>query len=390
MNNIKKLVKNTTFTTVLVGGIISSSLLIGESNEAVKVSAAEKGITVTINQTKQQFEQSPLMINGSVVVPLRGIFTALGAEVEWDSKTKTVYAKKDEEDIKLIIGQQTAKVNGASVKLSQPGEIFQGSTYVPLRFVSEALGSEVKWNGSAKRVEIVSSNLPSTKTNVKANTIVKAKTYDDFDQIQYKDYNFIDLMTDSLAVINSMDVSDGMKFKVEGDGFNDEWVVADKDLYAKYGPYALSLVGDPSTASESELKQAKIKADKIIADQDKYNIAGDPWVMLYRKLYLTDYSIDTTGKTFEEVGLELYGDLYYATRYQNEEFPSRGQTYEEAIEKLAANHLNGYNSVEELLESQAYYRLIEETKNLPFDENWLIEEENWYVKKYEKYLKEDK
>ncbi|MDP5275030.1 copper amine oxidase N-terminal domain-containing protein [Chengkuizengella axinellae] len=381
MNSIKKFVRSTTLATVLVGGALSSNLLIGGGNEAF---AEEKGISVTIDQTLQQFEQSPLMINGSVVVPLRGIFTALGAEVKWDSETKTVYAEKDEDDIRLVIGEQTAQVNGVSVQLSQPGEIIEGATYVPLRFVSEALGSEVNWDGSAKRVEIVSSNMsPSNVFSV--NTIVKAKTYDDFDKIQYKDYNFIDMMTDGVSVQYEMgDLSKGYKFLVEGLVPNEKWTVADKELFDQYGPYALSLVDDPSTASESELKQAKIEADKIIAQKDKYDIPGDPWGIVYEKLYSTDANISTEGKTFEEVGLELFGDQYYPTMYQHEDFPKAGESYEEAMNKLAS--VKGYSSVEELLENDAYFRLIEESKNLPYDENWLVEEVGWYVKEFGEFI----
>ncbi|NPV90756.1 MAG: copper amine oxidase N-terminal domain-containing protein [Firmicutes bacterium] len=90
------------------------------------------------------------------MVPMRVIFEALGATVQWDDATKTVTATKDATVIKLTIGSETAYKNDESVSLDAPGMIVDDRTLVPLRFVSEALGAQVAWDGATQTVSITS------------------------------------------------------------------------------------------------------------------------------------------------------------------------------------------------------------------------------------------
>lgn len=138
---------NNTFAAVGIGGAILTST---NSKPVVP-------IKVLINSVPQTFPQPPVMINNRVMVPLRGIFEALGAEVKWDPQTQAVKATKGSTTIELKIGDSTAYKNGQSVTLEPPPQIVNGSTMVPVRFVSEALGAEVKWDGATQTVNIFTS-----------------------------------------------------------------------------------------------------------------------------------------------------------------------------------------------------------------------------------------
>src|SRR5690554_4569034 len=59
----------------------------------------------------------PANVNGRVLVPLRGVFEALGAQVDYQAQTRTVLAAKDAINLRLQIGSATAYVNGNSVLL---------------------------------------------------------------------------------------------------------------------------------------------------------------------------------------------------------------------------------------------------------------------------------
>ncbi|MFD2442553.1 copper amine oxidase N-terminal domain-containing protein [Bacillus sp. CGMCC 1.16607] len=100
------------------------------------------------------FEQPPMMKGGSTIVPLRVIFEELGASVNWNSKTQSVTAKKGSTTIVLTINKKVATINGKSISLQSPPELINGHTMVPVRFVSEALGANVKWDGGSKTVFI--------------------------------------------------------------------------------------------------------------------------------------------------------------------------------------------------------------------------------------------
>ena len=98
---------------------------------------------------------TPVLRNGRTLVPLRGIFEALGAIVNWDENSQTVTVSR--EGIKILtitIGCRTATKNGAEIFLDVPAELINNRTMVPLRFVSETLGAKVDWDVSSNTVLI--------------------------------------------------------------------------------------------------------------------------------------------------------------------------------------------------------------------------------------------
>lgn len=118
-----------------------------------------QSLNVTINGDPVRFTGTqPMVVRGRVMVPLRGVLEQMGAFVGWDPATRTVFAQKSGTDVQLSIGSRTATVNGRTVTLDVPAQIIGGSTMVPLRFLSEALGSEVAWNNVTRTVMIVTAS----------------------------------------------------------------------------------------------------------------------------------------------------------------------------------------------------------------------------------------
>lgn len=96
----------------------------------------------------------PQSIGGRVLVPLRGVMEKLGAFVEYDAASKTVVAQKGNIDVSLQIGSRLARVNGVERMLDVPAMTIRGTTMVPLRFMGEALGADIKWDGVAQMITI--------------------------------------------------------------------------------------------------------------------------------------------------------------------------------------------------------------------------------------------
>jgi len=130
--------------------ILIMALMILISSNAL----AAQAITVTLDGAKINFDVEPVLENGRVLVPLRNIFEALGAKVDWDNTTKTVSAMKNGDIIKLTIGNKVVYRNEYAVALDVPAIIIKGRTLVPIRFVSEALDAQVNWQGSNQTVII--------------------------------------------------------------------------------------------------------------------------------------------------------------------------------------------------------------------------------------------
>lgn len=113
-----------------------------------------QGISIYINGQKAEYQVMPYLQAGTTMVPMRGIFEQLGAEIHWNADTKTVHATKEHRDISLTIGSKVAIVNNVEKELLNAPEIKAGTTMVPLRFVGEGLGADVMWLEDTKSVYI--------------------------------------------------------------------------------------------------------------------------------------------------------------------------------------------------------------------------------------------
>ncbi len=104
-----------------------------------------------------QFDQPPVMMGGRVMVPLRGIFESLGATVRFEAASQRILANRGSQSVELMLGSNQAMVGSQPVTLDSPASTIGGRTMVPLRFVSEALGTEVRWQDSTQTVFLTTS-----------------------------------------------------------------------------------------------------------------------------------------------------------------------------------------------------------------------------------------
>ena len=115
---------------------------------------ADDNIKVRLGGELIKFDVQPQLINNRTMVPLRAIFEALGAAVNWNGDTQTVTSTKDETTISLSINNPTMYVNGEAVTLDSPACLVDGRTLVPVRAISEAFDLKVDWNGETRTVII--------------------------------------------------------------------------------------------------------------------------------------------------------------------------------------------------------------------------------------------
>lgn len=117
------------------------------------VVAGPKAVSVQVDGEALAFaDQKPEIVNGRVMLPMRVIFEALGAEVNY--KDGRIDAHKGEIAIDLVLGSDQMLVNGEVKILDVPAYSVSGRTMLPLRAVSEALNCKVDWDGDNKSVTI--------------------------------------------------------------------------------------------------------------------------------------------------------------------------------------------------------------------------------------------
>lgn len=151
----KWVIASTLAASVAVAPLTSGGALTAHA-ATTQQAAVQSGITVYLDGQKLSLAQAPYLRNGLTFVPMSAIFKALDASVTWEQSTKTIISRKDGSTISLQIGSKTATLNGQSVKLAAPAEIVNGTTYVPLRFIGEALGAVVSWQAAERKVVITS------------------------------------------------------------------------------------------------------------------------------------------------------------------------------------------------------------------------------------------
>jgi hypothetical protein len=112
-------------------------------------------INVILNSALVKFpDQAPVVQNGTVLVPIRQIASALGLTVSWDEGKRLVTLENDSFYVELTIDSTTAKTKDGNVTLSAPPCIIEGRTMVPLVFVAETMGLKVLWSEEYQRVII--------------------------------------------------------------------------------------------------------------------------------------------------------------------------------------------------------------------------------------------
>ncbi|HEX3550793.1 MAG TPA: copper amine oxidase N-terminal domain-containing protein [Candidatus Elarobacter sp.] len=109
-------------------------------------------VTVTLNGTTLNLNPAPTERAGRVFVPLRGVFENLGASVVYANGV--INATGRGHTVSLRIGSQQATVDGQPQTVDVAPFIIGASTYVPLRFVSQALGANVNYDGTNNVVAI--------------------------------------------------------------------------------------------------------------------------------------------------------------------------------------------------------------------------------------------
>ncbi|MDO3408425.1 stalk domain-containing protein [Saccharibacillus sp. CPCC 101409] len=142
-----------------------AALIAALAGGGLRTEAAEAPIRVMLNEesTPLAFSVDPVSRQDTTLVQMRPLFEKLGMELTWNQASGTVKAVKPGTELSLKLGSKTATVNGRQVALDYPATSIGGNTLVPLRFVGEATGAIVHWNGPGRQIIVVTTEWMQSK-----------------------------------------------------------------------------------------------------------------------------------------------------------------------------------------------------------------------------------
>lgn len=166
----------------LVSGVVLTALVMGLSVPALATTGKKQmnveyvDIKLTVDGVPAPVG-TPFVSEGTTYLPIRAIGEALYKEVRWDGPTHTIYISDPTEastetqssnvyvdkskktidvdylDIKLVVDGKEITPKNVDGKVVEPFA-YNGTTYLPVRAVGEALGKTVRWDGATNTVHL--------------------------------------------------------------------------------------------------------------------------------------------------------------------------------------------------------------------------------------------
>lgn len=147
------------FLTLLLGCAL---LLLPLSYAGAAEGPVEKSdIKLIVNNLSIKLPDVPLILGGRTLLPLRATLTALGVpndddHIIWNGDDGSVTIINGGNTIFLKVGSKMAVSDGRTVELDTAPVIYPKNqrVYIPVRFVSNAVGKEVAWEDATRTVLI--------------------------------------------------------------------------------------------------------------------------------------------------------------------------------------------------------------------------------------------
>ncbi len=147
--------KNNALFIKLISTLITISCLLFTSYSCVNAQT-NSSIKVVIDGKGLLLDTNPESKDSRTMVPMRGIFEALGASVTWSNEEQKITGVKGNTTIILYVNNNTAYINGNPNTMDVAPYISNGRTLVPTRFIAESLDAVVQWDAANRKVLITS------------------------------------------------------------------------------------------------------------------------------------------------------------------------------------------------------------------------------------------
>lgn len=128
--------------------VSDTEVLFRKSPKTISVKSDNEVLSVSINDKPIAFNDAQPFIdeNDRTQVPVRVVAEMLGCDVIWNDNDRTIEIADESNKVKLEIGSDIINVGGAKITMDTTAIIKSDRTYIPIRFITEALGYMLQYN----------------------------------------------------------------------------------------------------------------------------------------------------------------------------------------------------------------------------------------------------
>jgi uncharacterized YkwD family protein len=246
------------------------------------LAAANNELTVTVDGKLVSFPDTrPFIKERRTFIPLRGLFEALGATVNWDEKTRTITsvktAEKEEMDTTMKIGSpflrkeyvtDTEQIN-RYVKMDIAPFIERRRTMIPLRVAAEAFGYKVGWDANTRTVQLKRGETLLTDNG----------TFEEYNFVPYDKYNLKEKELEVFFLTNKERENEGKNALSLNVYLSYVASLKSEDMYAKqYFDHASPTFGSPFAMMDDFEITYKMAGENIAAGYKSSENVVDAWM----------------------------------------------------------------------------------------------------------------
>jgi len=236
------------FNTFFVNAAETSVVLQIDSS-VMTVNGEEKAVD-------EGYDTKPTIVDGRTLLPVRAVIENLGGNVNWDSDTKEINLTHNEDEIVLMIDSTQALLNDTVQSLDTAPVIINNRTMLPIRFIAESFGFNIKWNENNKTITI-------TKNDTSEKITESTNIEDETDKSE-NDSNIL------VAYFSATNNTKGVAEKIAADINADLFEIVSKEPYTDED---LNYGNDNSrTSIEMNDENARPEISNVIENIDDYDV----------------------------------------------------------------------------------------------------------------------
>lgn len=198
---------------------------------------AERPISVIVGGEILYSDVSPMLINDRTMLPVRAVFEAIGAKVDYIDAESRVVATKGGKKVEFVIDSNIMTIDGKDTTIDVPATIVNDRTLVPLRACAEAFDLEVGWDDASRTAIVKAETAVVSESSYFDELDGKITTYYEYDE---NGFLVSSKSTDGISAKYTNDHMGRMLLAEYSDGY---WI---KTTYNRYGEVLTTEYSDGS------------------------------------------------------------------------------------------------------------------------------------------------